>query len=94
MTHAAEHNIYPKHPGILHNGIDTVTVHDVLSFDQLNEMLGIPMDQIKLLNPLYKKEIIPYKDDETFFLRLPKEYIGDFINNEQQLYAYKTRKGR
>jgi membrane-bound lytic murein transglycosylase D len=26
-------------------------------------------------------------------LRLPKEYIGDFINNEQALYAYKTKKG-
>lgn len=93
MTHAAEHNIYPVHPGILHQDIDTVRVHDVLSFDQINEMLGIPMDQLKLLNPLYKKDFIPYKDDEQYVLRLPKKYIGDFINNEQELYAYKTRKG-
>ncbi|MEE4256933.1 MAG: LysM peptidoglycan-binding domain-containing protein [Bacteroidales bacterium] len=93
MTHASAHNIYPVHPGILYHETDTVMVHDVLSFDQINEMLGVPMDQIKLLNPLYKKGIIPYKDGEQFFLMLPKEYIGDFINNEQQLYAYVTRKG-
>jgi len=93
MSYASEHNIYPVHPGILYHEIDTVTVHDVLSFDQVSEMLGIPMDQLELLNPLYKKDIIPYEDGEVFFLRLPKEYIGDFINNEQELYAYKTRKG-
>jgi len=93
MTHSAEHNIYPVHPGIVYNEIDTVTVHDVLAFDQINEMLGVPMDQIKLLNPLYKKQIIPYEVNEQFFLRLPKNYIGDFINNEAALYAYKTKKG-
>jgi len=93
MTHASAHNLYPVQPGILYHETDTVMVHDVLSFDQVNEMLGVPMDQIKLLNPLYKKGIIPYKEGEEFFLKLPKEYIGDFINNEQQLYAYVTRKG-
>jgi len=93
MTHASAHNIYPVHPGILYHETDTVMVHDVLSFDQINEMLGVPMDQIKLLNPLYKKGIIPYKDGEEFFLKLPKEYIGDFLNNEQELYAYVTKKG-
>ncbi|MEN8223944.1 MAG: LysM peptidoglycan-binding domain-containing protein [Bacteroidota bacterium] len=93
MNYATEHNIYPVHPGILHADIDTVTVHDVLSFDQVNEMLGIPMDQIKFLNPLYKKDIIPYEKNEHFVLRLPKAYIGDYINNEQDLYAYKTKKG-
>ncbi len=93
MTHAAEHNLYPVHPGILYNEIDTVSVHDVLSFDQVNEMLGLPMEQIKLLNPIYKKGIIPYKDGSRFVLRLPREYIGDFINNEQALYAYKTKAG-
>ncbi|HSG68493.1 MAG TPA: LysM peptidoglycan-binding domain-containing protein [Bacteroidales bacterium] len=93
MTHAAEHNLYPVDPGILHQDIDTVTVHDVLAFDQVSEMLGIPMDQLKILNPLYKQEIIPYEKGKNYVLRLPKEYIGDFINNEKELYAYKTTKG-
>lgn len=93
MNYAAEHNLYPVHPGILHHEIDTVSVHDVLSFDQVSEMLGIPMDQLKLLNPLYKKNLVPYEEGSHFVLRLPKSYIGDYINNEKELYAYKTKKG-
>jgi membrane-bound lytic murein transglycosylase D len=93
MTHAAEHNINPVPPSIFYHEIDTMRVHDVLSFDQVNEMLGVPMDELRLLNPLYKKGIIPYKDSEEFYICLPKEYVGDFINNEQELYAYVTKKG-
>ena len=93
MTHATEHNIYPVPPSIFYHEIDTMRVHDVLSFDQVNEMLGIPMDELQLLNPLYKKGIIPYRDSEEFYICLPKEYVGDFINNEQNLYAYVTKKG-
>ncbi len=93
MTHAAAHNIYPVHPGILYHETDTVRVHDVLSFDQVSEMLGVPMDQVKLLNPIYKQGIIPYKEGENFYLRLPNPYIGAFISSEKDLYAYKTKKG-
>ncbi len=93
MTHAAAHNIYPVHPGILYRETDTVRVHDVLSFDQVSEMLGVPMDQVRLLNPIYKQGIIPHKEGEAFYLRLPNAYIGAFISNEKELYAYKTKKG-
>jgi len=93
MNYAAEHNIYPVHPGILYNGIDTVMVRDVLSFDQVSEMLGVPMDDLKFLNPAYKEGIFPAVEGEQYVLRLPKEYIGDFVNNEQALYNFKTRKG-
>ena len=93
MTHAPEHNLYPAHPGILFQDIDTVTVHEVLSFDQVSEMLDIPMDKLEILNPLYKQHIIPYEKGEQYVLRLPKDKIGEFINNEQALYTYKTQKG-
>jgi len=93
MNYAAAHNIYPTHPGILYNGIDTVMVRDLLSFDQISEMLGVPMDDIEFLNPAYKEGIFPAIEGKQYVLRLPSEYIGDFVNNEQALYNYKTRKG-
>jgi membrane-bound lytic murein transglycosylase D len=93
MNYAAEHNLYPLDPGILYNGIDSVTVKDVLSFDQLNEMLGIPMEDLKFLNPSFKKGVLPVTKEKQYSLWLPKTYIGDFINNEKELYAYKTSKG-
>ena len=93
MNYAPEHNIYPVHPGILYNGIDSVTIKDVVSFDQIHEMLQVPMKDLKFLNPRYKKGFIPYTEDKDYILWLPKEYIGEFINNENEIYAYKSTKG-
>lgn len=93
MNYAAEHNLYPVHPGILYDGIDTVMVKDVLSFDQISEMLGIPIADIKFLNPAYKEGVFPAIKGDTYVLRLPKEYIGDFLDNEEALYNYKSKKG-
>lgn len=93
MNYAAEHNIYPMRPGMFFYDVDTVTVNDVLAFDQLNEMFGIPMDELKFLNPQFKLGIIPVTSEKTYNIRLPRQYVADFLNNEQELYAYKTKKG-
>ncbi len=93
MNYAPEHNIYPMRPNLFFYDIDTVTVHDVLAFDQLNEMLGIPMDELKYLNPQFKLGIIPATNGKTYTIRIPRQFTADFLNNEKALYAYKTRKG-
>lgn len=92
-NHAAEHNLYPLHPGMLMQGTDTVTVHEVLHFDQLHEMLGIPMEDIKFFNPQFRREIIPASAENPYVIRIPSEFIGPFLNNEAELYAFKTQKG-
>ena len=93
LTYASEHHITPVDPGILYYEIDTVIVRNPISFDQLSEMLNIPMVEIQFLNPAYKKGIIPATCDNPYVLRLRKEKIADFINNETALYCYKTKKG-
>lgn len=93
MHYSAEHNLHPMVPGIFFYDIDTVTVHDVLSFSQLHEMLGIPLDELKFLNPEFKLGVIPAYDGTTYELRLPRRFTDDFLNNEKALYAYKTKAG-
>ncbi|MDD4602751.1 MAG: LysM peptidoglycan-binding domain-containing protein [Bacteroidales bacterium] len=93
LTYANEHKIYPVDPGILYYEVDTVTVHNPLSFDQISEMLEIPMDELAFLNPSFKHLFIPATPGNTYKLRLRKKYIGDFINNETSLYAYRTKNG-
>ena len=93
MNHPAEHNIYPTAPAIFYEEIDTVVVNDVLSFDQISEMLNVPLDELKFLNPAYKMGIIPTTKDKKYILRLNHKYIADFIDYEDSLYAYKTKKG-
>ena len=93
MTYSSEHKIYPVDPGILFYEIDTVTVRNPLTFDQLSEMLHIPYEEVQFLNPSFKQGVIPATPETPFKLRLRKKYIGDFINNETALYAYRTKSG-
>ncbi len=93
MNYAAAHNIQEVEPEYYYFDTDTVTVNDVLAFDQLNEMFGIPLKELKALNPTYKMGIIPATDDKQYLLRLRNQYVADFLNNEQALYAYRTKKG-
>jgi len=92
LAYANEHKIFPVDPGILYYEVDTVTVKHPLTFDQLSEMLNIPWDEISFLNPAYKKGVIPATPEVPYKLRLRKKYIGDFINNESSLYAFRTKK--
>ena len=93
MSYSQEHNLYPTDPGIIADGVDSVTVHQPLHFDQLHEMLNIPMEDIKFFNPQYKASIIPASAKKPMSLRLPEQYINSFIDNEKELYAFKTKKG-
>jgi len=94
LTYANEHKIYPVDPGILYYEVDTVTIRHPLAFDQISEMLNIPMEEIEFLNPSFKHWFIPATPETPYKLRLRKKYIGNFINNETALYAYETKGGK
>lgn len=91
MAYAAEHNLKAVQPLYHHYDIDTVIVKDVLSFNQISTQLNIPIEEIEFLNPAYKARIIPATNENTYVLRLQKQYIPNFVNNEAQLYAYRAQ---
>ena len=91
LNHAAEHNIYPIAPIFLYHEVDTLKISQTLRFDQISEYLNIPYSDLVFLNPTYKHGVIPASADEPLVLRLPKKYIGTFINNELALYTYRTK---
>lgn len=93
MNYAAEYNLYPENPGFLFEEIDTVTVREVLSFDQISEFLGIPMETLRFLNPAYKVGIIPSTKNKKYILRIPHTDVAQFIDKENELYAFTTEKG-
>jgi membrane-bound lytic murein transglycosylase D len=92
LTYADDHRIKPVDPGILYYEIDTVTVKSVLTFEQISEMLHIPMDELIFLNPWFKQKVIPASPENPYSLRLRKDYVGEFVNNEYSLYSYRTTK--
>jgi len=89
MNYASEHNIYPVKPDITCFKVDTVGVKENVSFAQLSESLDIPMEYLEYLNPAYKQKYIPAVEN-AITLCLPTEKMGDFLTNEQKIYAHKT----
>ncbi|MFA6924500.1 MAG: LysM peptidoglycan-binding domain-containing protein [Bacteroidales bacterium] len=87
MNYASEHNIYPLEPRITYHQLDTIKVNHTVTFEQISAILKIPQEDLKFLNPVYKKGIIPYIDESQSII-LPYELIGDFIKNAELIYSY------
>ena len=65
-----EHGIKPA-PAALFNETDSAMVRKWLSFQQVSSTLEIPIEQLRKLNPIFKKDVIPYTL-EGYLLKLPK----------------------
>ena len=55
--------------------------------EQISNVLGIDIEQVKELNPQYRHNIIN-GNSKLSALRLPTKYIDAFIDNEDSIYAY------
>ena len=66
---------------------DTIHVKQMISLDQVAELTDTKIETLQHLNPSYKLDIIPVLDTKTYALRLPLSKIGDFVQNETQIYA-------
>ncbi|WOD45032.1 LysM peptidoglycan-binding domain-containing protein [Hwangdonia lutea] len=67
---------------------DTVRVKHMITLDQVSEVTGTPIEELQFLNPSYKLDIIPFIEKENYVLRLPREVVGTFVNNEEKIYAF------
>jgi len=91
MNHAKEHNLIPIQPSfrIL---TDTIILRSYVNFEQIAANLDIPIQEIRQLNPQYKRDVIPAKADKPYVLKLPLDKISPFIDNETQIFAYNRDK--
>lgn len=83
MNYGPEHNIYPALPRKTYFEVDTVIVKEQMNFDQLSQALDVTKEEIIYFNPQYRKNIIPAGGHS---MCLPKNKIGIFLNNEQEIY--------
>ena len=87
MTYHNLYGIAPAHLSIP-TDVDTVMVDKELHFGQISEVLGISMDEIKILNPQYKREIIP-AFNEQYPLRLRSNDILRFIAQKDTIQKHR-----
>ena len=88
MTYYCKHNICPMETNIP-QATDTVLVSRNLHFQQIADICHVPLDEIKSLNPQYKRDIVP-GDSKPRALRLPTEAISTFLDNQDTIYAHRS----
>lgn len=68
---------------------DTIRVKERMHLSQVAEVLTIPLDELKSLNPQYRKNIIP-GNAGIYYLRLPHQYTAHFIERKDSILAYRA----
>ena len=90
MTYYCEHGICPM-DSQLPAVSDTVHINKDLHLQQVAGVCNIDIEQLRSLNPQYKKDLIPGKS-KVYALRLPNNMATTFIEREDSIYAYEAKK--
>jgi len=88
MENYQKHNFQPRYPDFP-IVTDTLKITDLLNFKQISEVLNIPIEELRSLNPQYRRDIIPAKPDKSYILKIPIDQVSAFINKEEEVFSYK-----
>lgn len=91
MTYYPKHNISPVLP-TKPLVTDTVGVSEWMHFDQISAVLGIPTEEIRILNPQFREDIIPGTPDRAYMLALPSRQIHAYLMSHDQILSYQPEK--
>jgi len=86
MNYYCDHNICPM-LSTLPVKTDTVMLSRDVHFEQVAGVLGISVDQLRDLNPQYRRNVVN-GNNSPMPIRLPVADISRFIDNEDSIYAY------
>lgn len=86
-------NYYPKHnisPVLASKPLvtDTVAVTKRLHFDQISNVLNIPKEELRILNPQFRADLIPANAEKQYMLILPSRQVQAFLMSEKEIYDY------
>ncbi|ABB24036.1 Peptidoglycan-binding LysM [Pelodictyon luteolum DSM 273] len=86
MNYHREHNLEPLLPGFLYRDIESVEVRRPVSFERVSLTLGLPIEDLRFLNPQYKIGFVPAGNTAKGELRIPEQYARVFSDRENDLY--------
>lgn len=88
MNYYSEHNICPFEYKYTHS-TDTILIDKQLHLQQVAEVLNVPLDELRTLNPQYKKDIVP-GEFKPYVLNLPSMNASNFELQRDSIFAYKA----
>ncbi len=91
MTYYPQHNISPVLP-TKPLVTDTLGISDRVHFNQISAVLSLPVDEIRILNPQYRADIIPGSPERICTLTLPSQQVQAYLMSEKDILAYEADK--
>jgi len=88
MNYYCEHNICPMATSLPAKS-DTVVVTRDVHFDQIAALCDISKEQLRALNPEYRRDIVPGLSQPSA-IRMPIASITKFIDQEDSIYDYRA----
>lgn len=71
---------------------DTVEVRERVHFNQIANVLNIPIDEIRMLNPQYRRDVIPGSASRPYILTLPSQQVLSYLSSRDDILAYEAEK--
>lgn len=87
MHYAEDHGVCKLEPEIP-LAVDTIVVNRRIHLEQVAGVLDIPVDVLQLLNPQYKRKVVP-GDIKPYSIALPMKKSGDFITLIDSIVGFK-----
>lgn len=84
MEYYPQHNISPVLP-VKPLVVDTLHVSERIHFNQISKVLDIPVEELRILNPQFRSDIIPGSETETYNLILPSQQIHAYLLSEDDI---------
>jgi len=87
VNYFEEHHIKPL-PLNIPVSTDTIMVNKDIHLNQISEVMGIPLGELRALNPQYRTGLVP-GSSKPVSLTLPMSHLGDFIDLNDTIRNYK-----
>ena len=87
MEYYVEHGISP----VLNTKplvTDTIHINNRVHFNQIAQVLDIPIEEIRILNPQFRTDVIPGTPQKSYNLILPSQQIHAYIVSEEEILNF------
>lgn len=84
MNYYPQHNIsavLPVKPLVM----DTLQISKRVHFNQISKVLDIPLEELRILNPQFRADLIPGSEAAAYTLILPSQQIHAYLLSEEEI---------
>lgn len=87
MNFYKDHDIVPVKPEFTYFNLDTIHVKYAVSFEQISAVTGFPVEGIRFLNPMYRRDVVPALPSGSAIV-LPAEEALEYLRLENRILGF------